>query len=402
MNSVVSKSEKEVLLDKLLSKNMFEFIVLDSQLNIVEYSTNSHLYVDCVLSKGDTIFSSFPELVGYEDELEDILNHDSMEFMLETVSKNQFYVTITLEAYGEGRLILFLHNITNILLSKQQMLQYSNESLLLNATLQKILDSQNAYVFVVHKEKITFINKRFAQYFNLNTVSINIEDNLKIYQYLDIQINGYDALFNHLQNKEETVVINNDTFILKASIIESTHQLFTLTKITDISNKLQFDPLTSAYRKEFFHKQLDQFMSLEEEGVLVLFDIDDFKQINERHGKEIANSVLKEFAILIKDNIRDTDTLARWREEEFLLLLRNISLDRAMLKVKNLSNIILDHKYQYINHLTCCIGIASKSENDTSDSLLIRSDQALFEAKKSGKNNIVQKLLKNKNKQSKR
>ncbi|CAA6828425.1 MAG: Unknown protein [uncultured Sulfurovum sp.] len=402
MNSLMSKNDKEILLDIFLSKNMFEYIVLDHELNIENCSKNTHMYVDCILSKGDTIFSSFPELVGYEEELENVLNHHSREFTLETVYKNKYYVTITIEPYGSNKLLLFMKNITDILVSKQQILQYSNESLLLNATLQKILDSQNAYVFVVYKEKITFVNKRFTEYFDVNVLDSKTGDKLKIYQYLDIRINGYDELFIHLQNKEETIVINNDTFILKASIVESTHQLFTLTKVTDISNKLQFDPLTSAYRKEFFHKQLDQFMSLEEEGVLVLFDIDDFKQIEEGYGNEVANSVLQEFAMLIKDNIRDKDTFARWREEEFLLLLRNISLDQAMIKIKSLSDIVSEYMYPSVSRLTCCIGLASKCENDTADSLLLRADQALFEAKKAGKNHIVKKILKSKNKTSKR
>lgn len=402
MSSLVSKNDKEMLLDIFLSKNMFEYIVLDHKLNIEDCSRNSHMYVECILTKGDTIFSSFPELVGYEDELENVLNHHSKEFTLETVCKNNHYVTITIEPYGNHKLLLFMKNITDVLVSKQQILQYSNESLLLNATLQKILDSQNAYVFVVYKEKITFVNKRFTEYFNVDAADSQMEDNLKIYQYLDVNINGYNELFIHLQNKEETIVIHNDTFILKASIVESTHQLFTLTKVTDMSNKLQFDPLTSAYKKEFFHKQLDQFIFSEEVGVLVLFDIDDFKQMEAGYGNEVANSVLHDFAMLIKDHIRDNDTLARWREEEFLLLLRNISLDKAMLKAQSLSNIITEYMYPSIGHLTCCIGLASKCENDTADSLLLRADQALYEAKKAGKNNIVQKTLKSQNKTSKR
>jgi diguanylate cyclase (GGDEF)-like protein len=384
----------QIILNSILSKNIFEYILLNKTLDILSTSDTVDIYLEKIPQVGEDILHYLPELVGVEDSIKEILENPTYRFILESVYKNGYYVNIFVEHYDEGTLLLLIHNITDIALSKQKLLQYSNESLLLNKTLQKILDNQNSYLFVTHNEEIAFANKKFMEYFKASTIKELRQKKLDIYKYLDHILKSYDALFERVNSKEEYIIINNDTFILQASNIESTHKLFTLTKITNLSNKLQYDPLTSAYKKDFFNKELEKLILLNEKGAVVVLDLDNFKNINDAYGYQVGDEVLKEFSLLIQENIRAEDIFARWGGEEFLLLLKHTNVEEAEIIAQKICNLIDNHLFKDIGHLTSSLGLACISEKDTLHSVLFRADKALYDAKKSGKNNVVVKMLK--------
>jgi diguanylate cyclase (GGDEF)-like protein len=381
------------ILNAVLSKNIVEYIFIDKNLNIVDISDGVDSYVKYRPKFGDNILDVLPELVGTEEDIAEIFETPTFTFVLESIYKNDYYVNVSLEYYDENRVLILLHNITDITLTQKKLLQYSNESILLNNTLQNILDSQNALLFVTNHEEIIYVNEQFMEYFGLKRISEIKRKNLRIYQYLDVDLNGYDALFERVNSKEEYVMIGNDTFILKASYIESTHKLFTLTKITKLTRDMQIDSLTRAYKKSYFNAQLEKMIRENKEGVLVVLDLDDFKKINDSYGHQVGDLVLKEFSLLIQNNIRGNDLFARWGGEEFLLLLENTNVENAMLKVERLRVLIETHPFSQIESLTASFGVAKKEESDDIHSLLYRADKALYEAKDAGKNRVQFKKL---------
>lgn len=381
------------ILNAVLSKNIVEYILIDKNLNIVDISDGVDSYVKYRPKFGDNILDVLPELVGAEEDIAEIFETPTFTFVLESIYKNDYYVNVSLEYYDENRVLILLHNITDITLTQKKLLQYSNESILLNNTLQNILDSQNALLFVTNHEEIIYVNEQFMEYFGLKRISEIKRKNLRIYQYLDVDLNGYDALFERVNSKEEYVMIGNDTFILKASYIESTHKLFTLTKITKLTRDMQIDSLTRAYKKSYFNAQLEKMIRENKEGVLVVLDLDDFKKINDSYGHQVGDLVLKEFSLLIQNNIRGNDLFARWGGEEFLLLLENTNVENAMLKVERLRVLIETHPFSQIESLTASFGVAKKEESDDIHSLLYRADKALYEAKDAGKNRVQFKKL---------
>jgi len=157
---------------------------------------------------------------------------------------------------------------------------------------------------------------------------------------------------------------------------------------------LQYDPLTSAYKKDFFNRQLERIILLNEKAAVVVLDLDDFKNINDTYGHQIGDEVLKEFSLLIKDNIEKNDIFARWGGEEFLLLLKFSTVNEAEFKVNQLCKMIENYKFKKVGHITSSFGLAWISEKDTLHSVLFRADKALYDAKKRGKNNVVVKMLK--------
>lgn len=126
----------------------------------------------------------------------------------------------------------------------------------------------------------------------------------------------------------------------------------------------------------------------------VLFmDIDHFKLINDRHGHEVGDIVLKEFASCLTRNIRETDLLGRIGGEEFLLLLPDTDLSGAKLlaeklrqKIEDLMPLIGETRIP----ITTSIGIAvSRAEHDSIQSLKQEADQAMYQAKAQGRNCVT-------------
>jgi len=375
----------QIILNAVLSKNIFEYILMDQSMTVINSSMGMDKYLGKNLQEGDDILEYLPELVGSEEEIKTIFTNPTLHYILESVHKNEYYINISIEHYDSNTALILLHNITEITLSKQKLLQYSNESILLNSTMQKMLDKQNALLFVTNNEEITFANQQFLDYFSVQRIEDIRRKNLRIYKYYDKDLKSYDALFECVNSTEEYIMINDDTFILQATYIESTHKLFTLTKVTSLTKKIDTDPLTGIYRKNYFNSKLNELLRKKEKCAVVAIDLDDFKKINDTHGHQIGDNVLKEFTALIRDNIRDEDIFARWGGEEFLLLLEHTNLDNALKKVESLRKLIDEHTFKDIGHLTSSFGVSYSEETDDIDTILLRADKALYEAKANGK-----------------
>jgi len=383
----------QIILNAILSKDIFEYILVDRSFKIVSTSSGLGKYLETVPKKGDDVLEYCPEFFGSEKEIKKIFDNKSMAYVLESVHKKDYYVNLSLEYYDEDRVLILLHNITDTTLTQQKLLQFSNESILLNNTLQKILDSQNAILFVTHNNEISYTNDQFMKYFDMKKILDMKRKNLKIYEYLDESLEGYDALFERVNSKEEYVTINKDTFILKATWIESTHKLFTLTKITKLTDNMQRDTLTGVYKKSYFNTRIEKMISNNEEVVVVVIDIDDFKAVNDTFGHQAGDDVLKEFSTLIRNNIRADDVFARWGGEEFLLLFQHANMENALKKVEHIRTLVAEHNFKHVGHMTASFGLTGKNESDTIHTLLQRADKALYEAKKSGKNCVKFKNL---------
>ncbi|HZJ94947.1 MAG TPA: GGDEF domain-containing protein [Thiopseudomonas sp.] len=124
---------------------------------------------------------------------------------------------------------------------------------------------------------------------------------------------------------------------------------------------------------------------------VLMIDIDHFKRINDRHGHSAGDHVLTQVAQHIQQQLRATDALFRYGGEEFLAVLPNTAEHYAVLVARR----ILDHlallKIQSEQHnvkVTASIGCAVLAETDTVDSLLRRSDRALYKAKNNGRNQV--------------
>lgn len=391
----------QIILNAILSKNVFEYILVDTDLHVVNASLGIEKYLGTHPQEGEDILGYLPELVGNEDEIKTIFVKKYCLYSLESVYKNEYYVNISIEYCDEKIAIILLHNITSNTTAKQKLLQYSNESSLLYSTLQKVLDNQNVILFVTNQdEKIEFANQKCIDYFKAKDMQALKNMDLKIYEYYHKKVDGYNAFYKEVYMEEDSITIGDDVFLVQATQIEMTHKLFTLTKVTKMYKKkqslvmqTQTDFLTQTYRKSYFDNELRKELQENRNVALIVVDIDDFKSINDLYGHLVGDAVLQEFATLIKDHLRQDDLFARWGGEEFLILLKRTNEEDALEKIEALRKTIEAHAFEAVKHMTASFGIAYADKKDDINTFLLRADKALYKAKENGKNRVIFKKV---------
>jgi diguanylate cyclase (GGDEF)-like protein len=143
------------------------------------------------------------------------------------------------------------------------------------------------------------------------------------------------------------------------------------------------DSLTSIYNRRKITETFEEKLLNKETFELVLFDIDDFKKINDTYGHDVGDEVLIELSTLIKENYSDL-SFARWGGEEFLLLsCRDNETSEKIRKT------IMNHKFTRGIKLTISVGVTFVKRNDTIHSAFKRADDAMYYSKKTGKNKIT-------------
>lgn len=157
------------------------------------------------------------------------------------------------------------------------------------------------------------------------------------------------------------------------------------------------DDLTGLKNRKHFDEALVKAHALSERHgkplSLLFFDIDHFKQINDQFGHQTGNMVLKAFAQLVSDEIRQDDTLARWGGEEFALIAPETKIEAAKILAERIREAVEKHPFVTDKgetiQVTVSIGVATLNPNDTPLDLLAVADQNLYLAKNTGRNKVV-------------
>jgi diguanylate cyclase (GGDEF)-like protein len=157
------------------------------------------------------------------------------------------------------------------------------------------------------------------------------------------------------------------------------------------------DPLTGVMNRQAFDIMLRQsMMDFERNGrplSVILFDIDSFKLINQRHGYEAGDEVLREVAQVTKEVVRENDIITRWGSEEFLIFLRECDLEVAARLADKLRAAIAAHDFGLGEEVTASVGVAQYVLEEPAVLLFARADQARYEAKASGRNRTIVSIM---------
>lgn len=158
------------------------------------------------------------------------------------------------------------------------------------------------------------------------------------------------------------------------------------------------DPLTKAFNRHALQKHFTELLSKDRfssEMFILMIDIDAFKSINDKYGHVAGDKVLIFTSKLLKKALRDGDKLYRFGGEEFVILLNRTDLEGAILVGNRLLNLCRQNKPLYQNKqikVTLSIGLTAMHDDDTLDTLIHRSDVALYRAKKSGKDRLEMEI----------
>ena len=171
-------------------------------------------------------------------------------------------------------------------------------------------------------------------------------------------------------------------------------------ELRKVKTKAMSDGLTKAYNRGAFdayiRKIVDQNTIKRTPFSLLMLDIDDFKKINDTYGHQIGDRVLVALVKKCTESIRNEDFLARYGGEEFIILLPGASLRNGLKKAQRLRKTIAGTRYITDKEnggkglsITVSVGASSFRKNDSVSTVIERSDQALYQAKRTGKNRVV-------------
>ena len=125
---------------------------------------------------------------------------------------------------------------------------------------------------------------------------------------------------------------------------------------------------------------------------LLMIDIDRFKEINDEYGHRSGDSVLAEISSIIRENVREVDTVGRWGGEEFVVVLPRCTKQDAELLANRILHGVARNEFSATPDVkvTVSIGVAGIPDQaaDTSDGLLDAADRAMYMAKKEGRNKV--------------
>jgi diguanylate cyclase (GGDEF)-like protein len=195
-----------------------------------------------------------------------------------------------------------------------------------------------------------------------------------------------DCSITPVSAKEVSVVVYNATPLLEArSIIDR--------QMEQLERQAKIDGLTQCYNKNMFNELLSREVKRTIRYghilTLVIFDIDNFKRVNDTYGHLVGDHVLKEMAAVVNQRIRKSDILARWGGEEFCLLLPETDAAGGAVAAEKIRQAIEAHDFGPGGRQQCSFGVAEYVPGMGEDGLIANADNALYQAKKSGKNRVI-------------
>lgn len=159
-----------------------------------------------------------------------------------------------------------------------------------------------------------------------------------------------------------------------------------------LSIQASIDGLTGIYNRQKFESifklELQKARRYQRPLTMIMFDVDNFKNINDNYGHPVGDRVLKEITDRVKIALRNSDVFARWGGEEFIILSPETTLARAEQLAEKLREIINETTFSVKEQITASFGVTEFNGTDTNESLVSRSDGAMLKAKRQGKNRI--------------
>jgi len=176
--------------------------------------------------------------------------------------------------------------------------------------------------------------------------------------------------------------------------IERLRHLAYYDELTDIYNRRGFLNITGKAFKSISLRrtEIERRVGFQIPFSVIFFDIDDFKKINDLHGHEVGDRVLRNIGKTLQSSLRPSDFYGRWGGEEFTIALIGADLETGRIVAEKLKSQIeqikIITKGKKIN-VTASFGVAVYNKEKKLLEIIKKADQAMYKAKKQGKNRVV-------------
>ncbi len=172
-------------------------------------------------------------------------------------------------------------------------------------------------------------------------------------------------------------------------------------ELEQLRGLVQTDQMTGAFNRrgldDIFKREAARADRNAQSLGVILIDLDNFKQINDSLGHPYGDSVLVNLVTVAKETLRPTDIVARFGGEEFVILLPDVEMEEALTIIQRLQNNLTKNSLLQIDNqltsITFSAGVALRSFGEHQHSVLSRADQALYQAKRTGKNRAIPALV---------
>ncbi len=225
---------------------------------------------------------------------------------------------------------------------------------------------------------VTNMKKDGSQYIVDTTIIPILDVDGDVVEYIAIRhdITELEETKQQLRNINKAMKHKVDELYSMTNTLEQKAYKDTL---TGINNRENFEDLFTTEIAHAKHNHLPLS--------LIIFDVDNFKLINDTYGHQAGDSILIDLVNLIENNIKHGDIFARWGGEEFAILTPLTEIGGARNLAENLRKRIESHLFDYVDQaVTVSLGVAQLGPDDTKRTFFEKADRALYDAKKNGKN----------------
>ena len=290
----------------------------------------------------------------------------------------------------------------------------------LSKAIQTIFNAQSSMIVMIRKQEVVMANRKFLEFVGYETIDYF---NTKVPTIAKLFIQGVEhfstpedsdtkdcihKLIADNHDKDVTVKMHNnfknidEVFNVDVSFIHDNYMIGYILSFTNITSLFQessaykyratHDLLTDTYNKSYFNDIVQHYISnfykYDESFSVIIFDIDYFKRVNDTYGHLIGDSTLITLATVVKTLIRESDIFARWGGEEFVILASHTKLVQAIQIAEKIRNSVEITEFAGVGNISISCGVSEILENDSIDILMARADEALYRAKRGGRNRV--------------
>ncbi len=260
---------------------------------------------------------------------------------------------------------------------------------------------------VYHRRFVTDSKKLFGlDSVQLETITADAHSEVnRVGQYFGLRLNLDRSIAEILQEANDKLAQLNMSYVqMNRELLETKAKLHRLMRELQEKNArlealVNLDGLTGVYNHRYFQNSIKREIARAvRDGrslCLIMFDVDHFKRFNDEHGHQMGDLVLREICASASKTLRENDMLARYGGEEFAVLLPNTDLDTALSIAETLRAAIATTPVERgpeRYHVTISLGVACLDPTlgeATPEELISQADQALFQAKRQGRNRVL-------------
>lgn len=286
--------------------------------------------------------------------------------------------------------------------------------------LQEIIDTDSSFIVLADGKNITYANKtilNFAghssieefkeNYKYLSNMFEKVENNSSFLQTFNSGIHWIEYLIKHQDSKKLKVCMEKDfehryfrPYAKEIKTDDKVLYLITFDEITDeyvkikkLEHMASTDTLTKLFNRhklnDVLEKEIALSRTISSPLSIIFIDIDHFKKVNDTYGHAVGDKVLIEIANIIKSTTRAGDIAARWGGEEFMITLQSTDTANALIVAEKLRVSVEKHNFESIGNITISLGVTEYLNNESEHAFIKRVDEALYEAKETGRNKTV-------------